>query len=246
MAVSPTHKDRATKVTAVSAWQRVAPKRQAMHQFACYRGDEPPPFRMQLHLSPTPRQHRIRRIPTIRLQTMKHIRGNCMRHWVWTQQCGKRGVDATPVRWRRGLTGLRDDAPISDPAPLVWRAPEGAAAVPVGGGGAWPGFETTRRAKLAARTASGRAAAHRHTQQPGPTAPGTPAALQATQAEPQIKHHTAQGRGPAGPRPLALQLRRERSEVRASGVAELAQLVDRGDPAAALAFGGEQVHAADR
>ena len=81
----------------------------------------------------------------------------------------------------------------------------GQAAVPVGGGracrhtndkprpiggrrgacGAWPGFETTRRAKLAARTASGRAghaaagdlsgqqamqraAAHRHTQRPGP------------------------------------------------------------------------------
>ena len=54
--------------------------------------------------------------------------------------------------------------------------PQGHAAVPVGGGawpsnaqtprpiggrrgacGAWPGFETTRRAKLAARTASGRA-----------------------------------------------------------------------------------------
>ena len=43
------------------------------------------------------------------------------------------------------------------------------AAVPVGGGGAWPGFETTRRAKLAARTARGRAAAHGHNQQPGPT-----------------------------------------------------------------------------
>ena len=60
---------------------------------------------------------------------------------------------------------------ISAPAPLVWRAPEGPeglAAVPVGGGGAWPGFETTRRAKLAARTASGRAAAHGHTKQPGP------------------------------------------------------------------------------
>ena len=45
----------------------------------------------------------------------------------------------------------------------VWRAPEGPeglAAVPVGGGGAWPGFETTRRAKLAARPARGRAAAH--------------------------------------------------------------------------------------
>ena len=61
---------------------------------------------------------------------------------------------------------------ISDTAPLVWRAPEGPeglAAVPVGGGGAWPGFETTRRAKLAARTVSGRAAAHGHNQQPGPT-----------------------------------------------------------------------------
>ena len=33
---------------------------------------------------------------------------------------------------------------------LVWRAPYGLvglAAVPVGGGGAWPGFETTRRTK---------------------------------------------------------------------------------------------------
>ena len=41
---------------------------------------------------------------------------------------------------------------------------------PVGGGWAWPGFEATRRAKLAARTARGRAAAHGHTKQPGPTA----------------------------------------------------------------------------
>ena len=52
-----------------------------------------------------------------------------------------------------------------------WR---GLAAVPVGGGGAWPGFETTRRAKLAARTVSGWAAAHgaarSHIQQ-GPEAP---------------------------------------------------------------------------
>ena len=48
----------------------------------------------------------------------------------------------------------------------------------MGGGGAWPGFEATRRAKLAARTARGRAAAHRHTQRPGPPAPGTPAGPQ--------------------------------------------------------------------
>ena len=39
--------------------------------------------------------------------------------------------------------------------------------MPVGGGRAWPGFETTRRAKLTARTASGRAAAHGHTKQTG-------------------------------------------------------------------------------
>ena len=45
----------------------------------------------------------------------------------------------------------------------------GLVAVPVGGGRAWPGFETTRRAKLAARTARGRAAAHRHARQPGST-----------------------------------------------------------------------------
>ena len=32
---------------------------------------------------------------------------------------------------RRGLAGLREDTPISDPAPLVWRAPEG----PEGTGG---------------------------------------------------------------------------------------------------------------
>ena len=83
--VSLQHKDWAAMVTAVSAQQRVAPKRQAMHQFARHRGDEPPQFRMQFQLSPTPHQRRIRRIPTIRLQTMKHIRGNCMRN-CWTSR----------------------------------------------------------------------------------------------------------------------------------------------------------------
>ena len=33
---------------------------------------------------------------------------------------------------------------------------------------AWPGFGTRRRAKLAARTARGRAAAHGRIEQPGP------------------------------------------------------------------------------
>ena len=43
----------------------------------------------------------------------------------------------------------------------------GQAAVPVGGGGAWPGFDAPSR-RLAARTARGRATAHGHTKQPGP------------------------------------------------------------------------------
>ena len=75
-------------------------------------------------------------------------------------------------------------------APLVRRAPEGSvglAAVPVGGDGAWPGFEATRRAKLAARTARGRAAAHGHNQQPGPTAHHA-AARQGRRASTQLVH----------------------------------------------------------
>ena len=53
----------------------------------------------------------------------------------------------------QGLAGLGGDAPShtsARQAPLVWRAPEGPeglAAVPVGGGGAWLGLEVTRRAE---------------------------------------------------------------------------------------------------
>ena len=107
----------------------------------------------------------------------------------------------------------RVELPNSDPAPQVWRAPEGSAAVPVGGGGACPGFDPTHRATRqhtrshwcgrrrrhlpqcrwvaagpgrasrsttpsAARVwrSRGRAAAHRHTQRPGPTKQPGPAA----------------------------------------------------------------------
>ena len=44
----------------------------------------------------------------------------------------------------------------------------GLAAAPVGGGRAWPDNESTRRAKLAAPTARGRATAHGRVKQPGP------------------------------------------------------------------------------
>ena len=40
-------------------------------------------------------------------------------------------------------------------APPVWRGPEGQAAVPVGGGGAWPGFETTHPATHSDTSAAG-------------------------------------------------------------------------------------------
>ena len=98
---------------------------------------------------------------------------------IWWK-CSTVGCRRIHLRWLRcpwavagsGRASRRRAEPDdSDPAPLVWRAPEGMvglAAVLVGGGGAWPGFETTRRAKLAARTARGRAAAHGHTKQPGP------------------------------------------------------------------------------
>ena len=67
--------------------------------------------------------------------------------------CGARGR-------RQGLVGQRVDVPPhkAPQAPPIWRAPEGPAglaAVPVAGGRAWPDNESTRRAKLAARTAGG-------------------------------------------------------------------------------------------
>ena len=80
--------------------------------------------------------------------------------------------------------------------PPVWRAwegVEGLAAVPVGGGGAWPGFETTRRAEGSQR---GRLAG-------GPPPTGTPCspAGQGIQSSPVYSGSTQQGaRSAAAPR----------------------------------------------
>ena len=82
--------------------------------------------------------------------------------------CGTRGLRCPWAAAGPGRASRRRTQPhTATQAPPVWRVPEGQAAGPVGGGGAWPGFEATRRAKLAARTARGRAAAHGHTKQPG-------------------------------------------------------------------------------
>ena len=95
--------------------------------------------------------------------------------------CGARG------RWR-GLAGLRGDAQShtsAHQAPQVGRAPEGPgaraslqtrglAAVPVGGGGARAGLEIDHSEPQARVWRSrGRAAAHRHTQRPGPSRQAT-------------------------------------------------------------------------
>ena len=79
--------------------------------------------------------------------------------------------------------------------------PAGQAAVPAGGGGAWPGFEPTRRAKLVARTARGRAAAHGRTKQPGPTAGPSSARPHTPPQAPQEPLHGI-AKGPASADPL--------------------------------------------
>ena len=124
---------------------------------------------MQFPLSPTPQQRRIRRIPTITLQTMKHIRGNCMRNWVWAQQCGKRGLNTTPVAVGPGFETTRRSAT----RPTGEEGAGGAGGPGCGARGWWRGLAGLRgdapSRRLAARTASGRAAAHGRTKQPGPT-----------------------------------------------------------------------------
>ena len=75
----------------------------------------------------------------------------------------------------------RVELPNSDPAPQVWRAPEGPqglVAVPVGGGRARAGLEIDHSEPQARVWRSrGRAAAHGHTKQPGPTKNARPATI---------------------------------------------------------------------
>ena len=100
--------------------------------------------------------------------------GGVGRHrWAWPR-C--RWVAAGPGRASR----RRVELPNSDPAPQVWRTPEGpegTATVPVGGGRARAGLEIDHSEPQARVWRSrGRAAAHRHTQRPGPTKQPGPAA----------------------------------------------------------------------
>ena len=111
----------------------------------------PDKFRMQFPHGTIQHKPKNRRISTIRFQNLKYFQGNCMRNY--------RDAVRTRAIPRPGRAGVEDTGGSG--------GSEGLAAVPVGGGGAWLGFEATRRAKLAARTTRGRAAAHGHIKQPG-------------------------------------------------------------------------------
>ena len=94
-----------------------------------------------------------RRVPA---RTAPQAPPACRTPGVWGPGCRARG------RWQ-GLAGLR--TPSVHQVPPVWRAPEGPegqAAVPVGGGRAWPGFEhhqyTRRRRRVGRRGYGGQAA----------------------------------------------------------------------------------------
>ena len=65
-------------------------------------------------------------------------------------------------RWRQGMARLRDDAPISDPAPLVWR-------VPAGSGCSARGWRRCLAAVPTSGTGPGRASRRRADQRPSPT-----------------------------------------------------------------------------
>ena len=140
---------------------------------------------------------------------------------------------------RRGQGGLqtRRSATHSNTAPPVWRAPEGPeglAAVPVGGGRARAGLEIDHSEPQARVWRSrGRAAAHRHTQRPGPKAAQRSAQNTSVATQRQHAAPTASGRAvahgrtkqpgpttpgtpaapqaPLGPRQSALTLRRRRA-----------------------------------
>ena len=82
-------------------------------------------------------------IPTISFQDLKGAWGNCMRNWGAQQRCAR-----GPRQGPRAAAEANRQHTNDKPRPIGGRREAC---------GAWPGFEPTRRAKLAARTASGRA-----------------------------------------------------------------------------------------
>ena len=133
--------------------------------------------------------------------------------------CTTRGPDTPTTRPLKASCSAKPPPPPARRAP---EGPEGLAAVPVGGGGAWPGFETTRRATRqrhsptgvegaggtgghgrASRRGAERSEAAQPRGRPGPPAPGTPVGPQPSKVgsrRPRA-HQAAHPRACVKPRP---------------------------------------------
>ena len=137
-----------------------------------------------------------------------------MRNWGAQQRCARGPRQGPRAVAGPGRASIRRTQPhMSNAAPPAWRAPEGPegtgglrGAAPnevrspsLAGGRALRRPEHQRRHKHqhAARTARGRAAAHRHTQRPGPPAPRTPVGPQATQPHSRALRRPEHQRRPA-------------------------------------------------
>ena len=130
------------------------------------------------------------------------------------RRCGGRRRD--PWAWLRcpwavAGPGRHHTAPKAPPA---WRAPEGPVgltAVPVGGGGAWPGFETTRRAEGSRR---GRLAGG-----PPPTGtPSSPAQQHTTRRPERQRRHKKHSTGARAHRPAPLDATTQTRQLRSTCV----------------------------
>ena len=143
----------------------------------------------------------------------------------------RRGLDGTTQHRRRHRRGGRRRDPwawlrcpwaVAGPgrhhtapkAPPAWRAPEGPVgltAVPVGGGGAWPGFETTRRAEGSRR---GRLAGG-----PPPTGtPSSPAQQHTTRRPERQRRHKKHSTGARAHRPAPLDATTQTRQLRSTCV----------------------------
>ena len=113
--------------------------------------------------------------------------------------------------WAAAGPGRHHTAPKAPPA---WRAPEGPVgltAVPVGGGGAWPGFETTRRAEGSRR---GRLAGG-----PPPTGtPSSPAQQHTTRRPERQRRHKKHSTGARAHRPAPLDATTQTRQLRSTCV----------------------------
>ena len=165
--------------------------------FLSQRHPERPPGAMQgrsfFHAAPSGPQREPAALPGCGARGWRGLagqRGDAPNHTpahqaplAWRAPEGPEGLAAVPVGGGRARPGFRATRQPRMSTPGA-AGVEGARGICRGAGGRWRGLAGLRddapSQRLAARTARGRAAAHRHTQRPGPPAPGTPTAQHAT------------------------------------------------------------------